>query len=70
MPRPACHGAAGEYPGLPARLWCRLYRLYRLMAHRGVLEDGPALRLAGYLADTGTVGPDGTIGDVPAMLAG
>ena len=66
-PRPAYHGAAEAYPGLSARLWCRLYRL---MEHRGLLADAPALRMAAYLADTDTVRSDGVIGDVPAMLAG
>jgi hypothetical protein len=40
------------------------------MVHRGLLASGPALRLAAYLADTDTVHADGTIPDVPGMLAG
>jgi hypothetical protein len=40
------------------------------MVHRGVLEYGPAARMAAYLADTDTVHADGTIPDVTAMLAG
>lgn len=67
MPRPAYYEAAEEFPGLPVRLWCRLYRL---MAHRGLLTSGPALRLAAYLVDTDTVRGDGTIPDVAAMLDG
>ena len=66
-PRPAYYEAPEEYPGLPSRLWCRLYRL---MAHRGLLTSDPARRLAAYLADTDTVHANGTIPDAPAMLAG
>jgi hypothetical protein len=66
-PRPAYYDAAEAYPGLSVRLWCRLYRL---MEHRGLLSDAPALRMAAYLADTDTVRRDGVISDVPAMLAG
>jgi hypothetical protein len=40
------------------------------MEHRGLLDGGPALRMAAYLADTDTVRADGVIPDVPAMLAG
>jgi len=65
-PRLAYLGAAEAYPGLPTRLWCRLYRL---MEHRGLLDDPCALRIAGFLADTDTVAGDGVIGDVPAMIA-
>ena len=66
-PRPAYDESAEAYPGLSVRLWCRLYRL---MEHRGLFADAPALRMAAYLADTDTVRADGVIGDVPAMLAG
>lgn len=64
-PRPAYYEASGEYPGLPVRLWCRLYRL---MVYRGLLEDGPAERLAAFLADTDTVHADGTIPEALTML--
>lgn len=65
-PRPAYYEAAEEYPGLPVRLWCRLYRL---MVHRGLLTEDPAIRLARFLADTDTVHGNGVIDDVPAMIA-
>lgn len=65
-PRPAYHSADEPYPGLRRRPWCRLYRL---MAWRGLLDDDCAQRMAKYLADTDTVGADGVIRDVPAMLA-
>lgn len=66
-PRPAYYGADEAYPGLPVRMWCRLYRL---LEHRGLLDSAPALRLARYLADSATVRGDGVIADVPAMLDG
>lgn len=38
------------------------------MVHRGLLEDGPAVRLAAFLADTDTVRADGTIPEALTML--
>ena len=64
-PRRAYHDAAEAYPALPSRAWCRLTGL---MAARGLLPDGPALRMCRFLADTDAVSGEGGIDDVPAMI--
>jgi hypothetical protein len=64
-PRPAYYEAPEAYPGLPRRAW---FRLARLMEHRGLLADGPALRLVRFLGDTDTVDEAGIIADVPAFI--
>jgi hypothetical protein len=65
-PRPAYYEAPEAYPGLPRRTW---FRLVRLMEHRGLLADEPALRLARFLGDTDTADGSGIIADVPAFIA-
>lgn len=65
-PRPAYYEAPDEFPGIPTVLWCRLYRL---MIARGLLDDDPAERLAGFLAITeDLVRADGTIPQARVML--
>lgn len=44
------------------------FRLIRLLQHRGLLTDAPAIRFAGYLA--AELGGQGVIADLPGLLRG